>query len=314
MHGQNEGNEGLKARVSCAALLEWLPPVWRLDRAESTRRSRKYRRGSGEILIVNHNGRGWWDPLSEAKGDVFTLVQYLDPSLTFAGACHVLRGVAGITPAFSAALRTRRRAEADIPVEQRWERRPLLSHGSASWRYLVGQRCLPVRTLVAARITDAAREGPHGSAWFAHRDGGGRVTGIEMRGPTWRGFSAGGGKTLFRLSGGSGQLSRVAVCEAAIDALSLAAIEGGRRDTLYAATAGGMGPTTIAALRQVLHGLSVDPAGILIAATDADTAGRRLAARLQDLAAEAGVRFETILPPDGLNDWNDALRALAAGP
>ena len=314
MHGQNEENERLKARVSCAALLEWLPPVWRLDRAESTSRSRKYRRGPGEILIVNHNGRGWWDPLSEAKGDVFTLVQYLDPSLTFAGACRVLRGFAGITPVPTAALRAWRTAEPDVPVEQRWERRALLSHGSASWRYLAGQRGLPARILIAARITDAVREGPHGSAWFAHRDGAGRLTGIEMRGPAWRGFSAGGGKTLFRLPGGSGRLSRVAVCEAAIDALSLAAIEGARRDTLYAATAGGMGPATLAALRQVLHGLSADPVGMLIAATDADTAGRRHAVRLQGMATEAGVRFDTILPPDGLNDWNDALRALAAVP
>ena len=304
---QDEEIERLKASVSCAALLERLPPVWRLDRAESSRRSLKYRRGPGEIVIVNHNGRGWWDPLSEAKGDVFTLVQYLDPSLTFAGACRVLRGFAGITPVSSAALRASRTAEPDVPVEQRWERRPLLSHGSASWRYLAGQRGLPASILVAARITDAVREGPHGSAWFAHRDGAGRLTGIEMRGPAWRGFSAGGGKTLFRLPGGSGRLSRVAVCEAAIDALSLAAIEGARRDTLYAATAGGMGPATEAALQQLLHGLSADRFSILIAATDADTAGRRHAVRLQGMATEAGVRFDTILPPDGLNDWNDAL-------
>ena len=314
MHGQNEENERLKASVSCAALLERLPPVWRLDRAESTRRSLKYRRGPGEIVIVNHNGRGWWDPLSEAKGDVFSLVRHLDASLTFAGACRLLRGFAGIAPSSSAALRAPRTAEPDVPVEQRWARRPLLSHGSAAWRYLAGPRGLPESVLVAARITDAVREGPHGSAWFAHRDGSGRLTGIEMRGPAWRGFSAGGGKTLFRLPGGSGRLSRVAVCEAAIDALSLAAIEGARRDTLYAATAGGMGPATLAALRQVLHGLSVDPAGVLIAATDADTAGRRHAVRLQGMATEAGVRFDTILPPDGLNDWNDALRALAAVP
>jgi hypothetical protein len=52
------------------------------------------------------------------------------------------------------------------------------------------------------------------------------------------------------------------------------------------------------------------PASLLIAATDADGAGRRHAVRLEGLAAEAGVRFETILPPDGLNDWNDALRAM----
>jgi hypothetical protein len=29
------------------------------------------------------------------------------------------------------------------------------------------------------------------------------------------------------------------------------------------------------------------------------------------MATEAGVRFDAILPPDGLNDWNDALRAPA---
>ena len=108
------------------------------------------------------------------------------------------------------------------------------------------------------------------------------LTGIEMRGPDWRNFSAGGGKTLFRLPGGPGPLTRVAVCEAAIDALSLAAIERARRDTLYAATAGGMGPATVAALQQLLQVLATDPAGILIAATDADTAGRRYAARLQE--------------------------------
>ena len=72
-----------------------------------------------------------------------------------------------------------------------------------------------------------------------------------------------------------------------------------------------MGPATVAALRQLLQALSADPAGMLIAATDADTAGRRYAARLHEMAAEAAVRFDAILPPDGLNDWNDALRALA---
>ena len=58
--------------------------------------------------------------------------------------------------------------------------------------------------------------------------------------------------------------------------------------------------------------LAADPAGLLVAATDADTAGRRYAARLAALAAEAGVRFDAILPPFGANDWNDALRAMAA--
>ena len=92
--------------------------------------------------------------------------------------------------------------------------------------------------------------------------------------------------------------------------LSLAALEGPCADTLYAATAGGMGPATVALLQQLLEMLANDPAGLLIAATDADTAGRRYAARLRAMATEAGVRFDAILPPDGLNDWDDALRAM----
>jgi len=310
MSEQDAEIEWLKAEVNCAALLERLPPAWRLDRAESTRRSLKYRRGEGEIVIVNHDGRGWWDPLSDRKGDIFSLVQHLDPGLNFGEARRVLRGFVGIVPTFPEALRARRTRAPRVPVAQQWDRRRPLSRGSPAWLYLTGQRGLPERILAAARVADAIREGPRGSAWFAHRDGAGLLTGIEMRGPDYRNFSAGGDKTLFRLPGGPGRLSRVAVCEAAIDAMSLAVIERERRDTLYAATAGGMGPATIAVLQQLLRVLATDPAGILIAATDADTAGRRYATRLHEMATEAAVRFDTILPPDGLNDWNDALRAM----
>jgi hypothetical protein len=311
MNDQDVEIEWLKTEVSCAALLERLPPVWQLDRAESSRRSLKYRRGKGEIVIINHDGRGWWDPLSDRKGDVFTLVRHLDPGLNFGEARRMLRGFVGIAPAFPAALRARRTRASHLPVAARWERRQHLSSGSPAWCYLTKQRGLPEAILVSARVADAVREGPRGSAWFAHRDGAGRLTGIEMRGSDYRNFSAGGDKTLFRLPGGPGPLTRVAVCEAAIDALSLAAIERSRSDTLYAATAGGMGPESVVALQQLLQVLSSGPAGMLIAATDADAAGRRYAVRLAALATEAAVRFAAILPPDGLNDWNDALRALA---
>lgn len=313
MSEQDKDIEWLKASVSCAVLLERLPPVWRLDRAESSRASLKYRRGEGEIVIVNHGGRGWWDPLSETKGDIFTLALHLEPGLTFPEARGVLRAFAGILPTFPEAVRERR-PPSSVAANERWERRPHLSHGSSVWLYLTGQRRLPDVTLLAARAADAVREGPHGSAWFAHRNVAGCLTGIEMRGPDYHNFSAGGSKTLFCLPGGTGPLSRIAVSECAIDALSLAAIEQCRADTLYAATSGGMGPETIVALQQLLRDLADDPAGVLIAATDADNAGRRHAVRLECVAAEAGVRFEAILPPHGLNDWNDVLRAMTPAP
>ena len=123
MNDQDAEIEWLKAEISCAALLERLPPVWQLDRAESSRRSLKYRRGKGEIVIINHDGRGWWDPLSDRKGDVFTLVRHLDPGLNFGEARRMLRGFVGIAPAFPAAFRARRTQASHLPVAARWGRR-----------------------------------------------------------------------------------------------------------------------------------------------------------------------------------------------
>lgn len=313
MRDHDEEIERLKASVSCALVLEQTAPPWRLDRAESSRRSLKYRRGSGEILIVSHGGRGWWDPLSDARGDIFALLRHLDPGLSFADARSRLRGFAGLASVLPEMPRGARLSLATLPAALRWERRPRLSRGSAAWLYLTRQRALPACILAAADAADAVREGPRGTAWFAHRDGAGDITGIEMRGPSWRGFSAGGDKVLFRLPGGLGPLPRLAVCEAAIDALSLAALERLSPDTLYAATAGGMGPATVAAITGLLRDRADAPSRLLVAATDADAAGRRHAARLAALAAEAGARFAAILPPAGCNDWNDALRAGASG-
>jgi hypothetical protein len=74
-------------------VLERNPPLWKLDRKESTRLSLKYRRGKGEILIVSHGRKGWWDPTSDAKGDVFRLVQRLEPGLTFGHRPKTLAGI-----------------------------------------------------------------------------------------------------------------------------------------------------------------------------------------------------------------------------
>src|ERR1700679_3784963 len=121
MSEQDKDVEWLKANVSCAVVLERLPPVWRLARRESSRASLKYRRGEGEIVIVNHDGRGWWDPMSDAKGDIFTLVRHLEPGLTFPAARRVLRGLIGLAPTFPPALRARRLLPA-IPICDRWDR------------------------------------------------------------------------------------------------------------------------------------------------------------------------------------------------
>jgi Toprim-like/Protein of unknown function (DUF3991) len=129
----------LRSAVSCAVVLERMAG-WKLDKRQSTRRALKYRRGEGEVLIVNHDGRGWWDPLSQAKGDVLTLVQYLDPDLNFGHVRRVLRRLIGIAPTYPTFTSNQRIARS---VDDRWAGRARLKQGSAGWVYLTGERRLP---------------------------------------------------------------------------------------------------------------------------------------------------------------------------
>lgn len=302
--------EKLKSAVSCAVVLERARPPWQIDAKESSRNALKYRRGKGEIIIVSHAGRGWWAPAdAEAKGDVFGLVQHLEPGLSFGQVRCVLRKLVGLPPAYPRMVREGSRHQDLATVAERWTRRGALVRGSATWRYLSDMRCLPADILALAAEADDVREGPRGSAWFAHRNHDGRLTGFEMRGPDFRGFSSRGRKSLFRVTAGSGRVRRLAVCEGPIDAMSLAAIERLGEDTLYVATGGGMAPGTLSAITSLLTSLALTPGTVLVAATDADASGERYVGQLTRLAAGVPIPVERPRPPAGLNDWNDALNS-----
>jgi hypothetical protein len=206
-------------------MLERTLPPWVLDRKESTRLSLKYRRGKGEILIVSHGGKGWWDPTSDAKGDVFGLVQRLEPGINFGHVRKRLHQFAGLSPSFPITERAGRRKASDRPIAERWADRKAVWPGSPTWRYLARKRFLPSAIIEAASAAGVLREGPAGSAWFAHSNGAGSVAHVDIRGPTYKGSLAGGAKSLFRLPPSARSFPRLVLAEAAIDALSVAAIE-----------------------------------------------------------------------------------------
>ncbi|MGV4797418.1 DUF3991 and toprim domain-containing protein [Rhizobium sp. F40D2] len=293
---KRERVEALRSQVSCAAVLEHAS--FAIDIKESTRRAIKFRRG-GEIIIVTHEGRGWFDPLSDAKGDVFGLVEHLDHVGFLEGAGRVadLVGFAITEPEWQPASGG---GGYNPSLPERWQARRSPWPGSSTWRYLNGERCLPASLLHAAIKVELLREGPHGSMWAAHTDDVGVVTGWEARGPQYRGFASGGNKVLFRL--GPPTALRLAVTEAAIDAMSLAAIEALRDGTLYLSTGGGWSPSTQAALRE----LASRPDAQLVAATDANSQGDLFAERLRALAEHAGCDWTRLRPPE--EDWNETLK------
>ena len=291
---QSELDE-LKEKVFCPAVLE--TAGFAIDKRESTRRAVKYRRGDA-IIIVIHNGKGWFDPLSDAKGDVFGLVQHLD-RIPFVAALSVIADLVGFTPSTPVCNRPVKNRAAEQTVEERWTARRKPRPGSATWRYLTETRCIPEDVLRQAIAEDALREGPQGSMWAGHRDETGRITGWEERGPNWRGFASGGSKILFRL--GPSGATRLCITEAAIDAMSLASIERFRPGTAYLSTGGGWSPASEAALR----GLAAHPDVLLVAATDANDQGERYAERLHALADEAGCNWQRLRP--SAEDWNACL-------
>ena len=119
--------EGLREKVGCAALLE--KDGWKVDVKESTRRAIKYRRDSN-IVIVIHQGRGWFDPLSPAKGDVFSLAEHLGAG-GFVEACDRVADVVGFVPSAPAWQRPAR-PKALASIAERWGHRFKPSPGSPS--------------------------------------------------------------------------------------------------------------------------------------------------------------------------------------
>ncbi len=291
--------EELRVKVGCAALLE--ADGWKVDVKESTRRAVKYRRDA-KIVIVIHDGRGWFDPLSAAKGDVFDLAEHLGARGFPEASARVARLV-GFVPAAPAWERQSRPAPVHA-VADRWARRGRPRPGSATWRYLAAERGIPDSLVATAVDQDLLREGPHGSVWAAHRADDCALLGWEERGPQWRGFATGGAKELFRL--GPSAAARVCITEAAIDAMSLAAIEVLRPDTLYVSTGGGWSPASERAIRRLAERRDA----CVVAATDNNRQGDVYADRIRAIAADTGAGYARSRPRAG--DWNEDLKALLA--
>jgi hypothetical protein len=281
--------------VGCSAVLE--RQGFAVDRKESTRRAGKFRRGD-DIIIVIHDDKGWFDARSDAKGDVFDLAGYLH-GIAFAETLTVVSDLVGFRPE-APAWRSPPCSQALASIADRWSHRKRPWRKSATSTYLRDCRALPWQVISTAIETDLLREGPFGSMWAKHVDETNVVIGWEERGPDWRGFSTGGAKALFQF--GKALAHRICVTEAAIDALSLAAIEQIRSDTLYVSTGGGWSPTTARAL----EALASRDGAWLVAATDNNVQGEVFADRLRQMADHASCDFSRLRP--AAEDWNEELK------
>lgn len=172
--------------------------------------------------------------------------------------------------------------------------------------YLERDRAIPALALDYWRFKGRVKIDQHGNAVFPHFDHDG-ICGYELRNSNFKGFASGGTKGLW-LSKSSPSDRRLVICESAIDALSFAVLfpDGHAR---YASIGGKLNPWQPDLIKAQIRLL---PSGsVVIAAMDADDAGRELAEVIRktlDDAAEPGPAFQQ-REPVGFKDWNDQLRA-----
>jgi hypothetical protein len=289
--------EQLRRQLDCRAVLECAG--WALDKRQSSVNAAKYRGGQAQIVIVTHQGQGWFDPLSDARGDVFALAQYLWGG-SFGDARKALRPLAGMAPTLLPRLPQSSALALPLDAPKAWGQARRLASGSPGWAYLVEQRGLPASTLNRAAQADLLREGICATVWALHRAHEGKPCGWEMRGPYYKGFSRGGGKALFWV-GELASARRVAVAESAIDALSLATLEDWPPGSAYLSTGGGFGTRTAEVIRAM-----VPSSSRLVAATDQDQGGELLAERLRGIARASCAGFARLRPQ--AKDWNAQLK------
>jgi hypothetical protein len=281
-----------------------------MDRRESWRGSTVLRRGADKI-VVKRNGNGHYVFFSVRDDDDHgTLIDFLQrrQNLSLGAVRQILRPWIG-----------RRTASPQFPILE--PASPNRMHVEGTYRrmanaqrfpYLERERGVPADVLLAPRFAGRMRIDSGGNTVFPHFDAAG-LCAYEIKNYGFSGFAAGGQKGLW-FSHVQPDDRRLVLAESAIDALSYAALFADVEDQTRYASLGGQPSSRQAALVQAT--IAKLPAGAeIVAAFDADDAGRKLVEMIRETVAGVALRtgrsdliFETRLPADEGEDWNQVLQ------
>jgi hypothetical protein len=171
--------------------------------------------------------------------------------------------------------------------------------------YLERERAIPAALLASGRFAGRIRIDARQNAVFPHFDREG-LCGYEIKNHEFTSFSPGGSKGLW-LSQETPDDNRLIFCESAIDALSYAVLFADDR-TRYASIGGELSPQQCELMRAAAAGMPVTAK--IVAATDADATGGKLAEKIREAVGLTGRDDLThvLHQPDGFKDWSDQLR------
>jgi hypothetical protein len=278
---------------------------YQVSRKESWAGSAVMRHPNGDKIVVKRDSDSHWVYFSvkaDSSGSIIDLVKHLH-GYSIGAARKELRTFMGLpSPALPPYPPLVQVVKDRIRVERAYARmETALRHP-----YLENERGIPSEILANRRFAGRVRIDGRGNAVFPHFDADG-LSGFEIKNQGFTGFSTGGTKGIWT-SHIEPSDNRIAFCESAIDALSLAVLAPDTR-TRYASISGRPSPAQMKLIRAAA---AVMPAGsTVVAAMDADGSGRALAEMVREavkLAGRADLCFEAKFP-QGFKDWNDQLCA-----
>jgi hypothetical protein len=173
------------------------------------------------------------------------------------------------------------------------------SYGSS--RFLEETRAIPRELVLSPRFAGRIRVDQRSNVLFRHGDGEDQLCGFEKKNAGFTGFSAGGEKGLGRSNDFPGD-RRIVFAESFIDLLSHAALFPDDQ-ARYRSIAGGLNPKQPDIMRADILALPVGSE--VVAAMDANDAGRSFAATLERLVANLPGFTVRIHLPEDAEDWND---------
>jgi hypothetical protein len=277
---------------------------YRLDRKESWRGSAVMRQANGDKIVISRQPDGHYTFYSfRADDDSGTIIDFIRnrKGMTLGAIRRELRAWQGQAPAAPMLPEPLAVAKDRASVQRRYELM-VVAHRHP---YLEYERAIPALTLRYWRFDGRVKMDSHANAVFPHYDHQG-VCGFELRNFDFKGFARGGTKGLW-LSKTSQHDRRLIICESAIDALSHSVLfpDGHAR---YASLSGRPSPLQLQLLRAQI-GLLASGAEV-VAATDADAAGRGLAEMIKgafEVVQRADLNFRR-QEPAGFKDWNERLQ------
>jgi len=286
---------------------------YEMDRRESWRGSTVLRRGADKI-VVKRNSNGHYVFFSvRDDADNGTLIDFLQRrrNLNLGAVRQILRPWIG-RPAASPQFPSFPSLQPTSPNRMRVESAYRRMAEARRYPYLEHDRCLPAVVLWSPRFVGRMRLDSRGNTIFPHFDAAG-LCGYEIKNRGFTGFATGGEKGLW-WSQVRRDDQRLILAESAIDALSHAALFPDAEDqTRYASLGGKPSRRQMGLLQATIARLPKDAE--IVAAFDADPAGRKLANEVREAVASLASRtersdliFKSHLPTQEGEDWNIVLQ------